>query len=1460
MTAIPHSSVSSQPPERLTRPLREVARRDRRLAAAGGALDLLAVLMAVGLLASLLMGYLPGMPRPLRVGVAAVSWAAVVATAARALRPALRRRTLVDAAFKVEREVPGLNERLSSAVELTRPPDPFSGSPALLRHLVRQAETDADAVRPESIVSANAMKRAALPLAPLLIAWVVLAVLIPRPLFAGVYRLLLPWRDTLPQVLATIVVAPGDVTVAEGDGVDITARINGSDDARSATLLTREPDDRPLARELAPAGSREFKASLPDLHRSFTYRVTTGHGSSPWFTATVLPRPAVTRLDVRYDYPTYTGLAAKVVENSDGSIRAIQGTDVNLTLHAADSLDLADGKSRLTITEGRRQRDVALKPVDGARNVYETRLTIFNSGSYAIRLLNSHGLTNRDDQPRPIVAELDQPPKVTVTAPTAELTVRPDDDVPVSFSASDDFGVAKVEAMVQVEDKPAETVAVNLPRSADRRNLEGEWELDVAAHLARAGAADARRITYWLRATDNRDPDPQSTESAKQTLKIDAGQPLAYRTRLEQQQAKDLTAAIDRAIQRLGQAEWPVNSLKDIDRSRAMNPGEVTRAKEQRDHLATTGKDLSDAADSNLRNAFRAVAAKAKEISESPVRGAAESVARSLLNADRAEPRAAAAAEAARQLAQAREQLEALKKQVEVRSKELQAARELEKVAQKQAELARWQPQQQDGQKKKQQPRDQLQQRQRELAERLQRTIGGSEALREPKAAEQAVKLRELLDRLEQLQKDQAPLRQQVQKQEQVALAQQAVQDLAARQAALNEAIGKFAAEARVAIQNADTRAPDPAHQAAILDRLRQDEPRPALEMQKQSVEQLRHATRQLEQRGRARDLRPDPLQQYAIERLEQGKQKAQQAAEEAKRAGEQLKQAKDSKDAGQLAAAQKAIDQSAQSLTEQARGAAEAVKEAAASDDATAKKDAAEAERAADSAQAAAEAARLAAQQGDAAQGSRKLEESARELARARQEAVEATRAQFVADQQQASNAAAGRAKELADRQQELADATKAARDAVEQAALEQQSPQDVANRQNQLKEQTNQALQQADQLEKLAEPTNPSLAKRAGDAEALLREAAAAQQEAAQAEQAVGQAQQQASQAAQESAQANQQAAQLDQQADQASAQAADAAQQTQVADRQLADAQARKDDASANAARQQSAQARQQAEQHRRRAEDLSRQSAAAEKRVADGQTKSRAARDAAAAARGQAGRHQSAAEQALTRAEDALRDVDRMAASEATARRDRKQDQVSADDAKPAADQQARAEAPQAADDAPSKSAAASPAPTAPEQAMRQAAQGAQEAVQAQQQALNNNADAGAIQQAAAALQQAASAMSSATASTSDSGESAVAADEQAETGGDAGGAKAVASSSAASHTADSRTGTGTGAGTHDGRPQAVQELGISAGDWARLAPLQRQELLNAAQQSGPPSYREAIKNYYVKIARLEGSKK
>jgi hypothetical protein len=52
------------------------------------------------------------------------------------------------------------------------------------------------------------------------------------------------------------------------------------------------------------------------------------------------------------------------------------------------------------------------------------------------------------------------------------------------------------------------------------------------------------------------------------------------------------------------------------------------------------------------------------------------------------------------------------------------------------------------------------------------------------------------------------------------------------------------------------------------------------------------------------------------------------------------------------------------------------------------------------------------------------------------------------------------------------------------------------------------------------------------------------------------------------------------------------------------------------------------------------------------------------------------------------------------------------------------------------------------------------------------------------------------------------------------------------------------------------PASVSALGISGGDWAKLPPIMQRELMNASQQSGPPAYKEMIKNYYVRVARMQ----
>ena len=62
------------------------------------------------------------------------------------------------------------------------------------------------------------------------------------------------------------------------------------------------------------------------------------------------------------------------------------------------------------------------------------------------------------------------------------MTVRADDMVPVAYVAGDDFGVASVEAIVQVDDHPAQTHQLHFT-SKDRRLINGTYSLNIASLL-----------------------------------------------------------------------------------------------------------------------------------------------------------------------------------------------------------------------------------------------------------------------------------------------------------------------------------------------------------------------------------------------------------------------------------------------------------------------------------------------------------------------------------------------------------------------------------------------------------------------------------------------------------------------------------------------------------------------------------------------------------------------------------------------------------------------------------------------------------------------------------------------------------------------------------------------------------------------------------------------------------------
>src|SRR3954447_25979616 len=338
MTAIPQPNSTRMVSERILSPLQQVARRQWSVLAARGIILTLLAGLTLILVAALLIGLFDYAAAPtfVRIIVSVLVWGVVVAGGVYFLLPAMRKRSLVQTAMDVERRLgASTHERITSSVELATETDPrFAGSPELVRHLIRQAEADAAIVNPERLIPADAVIKLSLLLLPVLGAWLALTLLMPHRILKPVFHLLMPWQS-LPAALSDIAVQPGDVTLAQGDALRIAVHANPRSAAdrerpvQQAVITMVDPAGQSTLQSLARLGPRDFQFAQENLQRGFRYHVGTEAGESQTYTVTVLPRPSVDQVEVRYEYPKYTGLEPKVDRNKDdGAIDGLAGTNV----------------------------------------------------------------------------------------------------------------------------------------------------------------------------------------------------------------------------------------------------------------------------------------------------------------------------------------------------------------------------------------------------------------------------------------------------------------------------------------------------------------------------------------------------------------------------------------------------------------------------------------------------------------------------------------------------------------------------------------------------------------------------------------------------------------------------------------------------------------------------------------------------------------------------------------------------------------------------------------------------------------------------------------------------------------------------------------------------------------------------------------------------------------------------
>lgn len=412
------------------------------------------------------------------VALGAVAMVALVASVAW-LVMVVRRRTAAPndhaLARYIEERCPELDDRLVTAVDVAGRGE--EATSPLARALVADAARAVSRAPLSEVVPADTLKTARLRTAGA--AMVLLAVLVgwigPGRRALGVAEAwLLPGRLALE-------VSPGNVRLAPGEPLVIRARTAARDVVPELTVVVGA-SKKTIA--MTPEGGG-YRVRFDNVPGSFGYRVSAAGRRSPDYTVTLLERPRVEAIDLRYEFPAYAKMPPRE-EQDGGDIYAPSGTTVRLSVKASagtSSGALVVGDARIPLAAG----------PDGR---FEGSMAVSKDGSYRVALTSGDGIASPGDTEYFIRVLDDRPPEVRIVRPASDRQVTPLEEVTIEARADDDYGIAAFDLVYRVRGGPERTVPFTgepLSTTATGRHT---------LYLEELGVTPGDFVTYYARARD----------------------------------------------------------------------------------------------------------------------------------------------------------------------------------------------------------------------------------------------------------------------------------------------------------------------------------------------------------------------------------------------------------------------------------------------------------------------------------------------------------------------------------------------------------------------------------------------------------------------------------------------------------------------------------------------------------------------------------------------------------------------------------------------------------------------------------------------------------------------------------------------------------------------------------------------------------------------------------------------
>ena len=247
----------------------------------------------------------------------------------------------------------------------------------------------------------------------------------------------------------------------------------------------------------------DHEKTFNNLDFSFSYFVQTPYATSDTFRIDVYELPIVRAMDVRYDFPAYTGLNFEFIKESQGNLKAVKGTKVTLNITANNPIETAE----IYFKNGN------FKQMERTgRSSFKTEFRITQNDSYHFKLTDILGNTSQKIS-KSITSVRDEYPEIKIAYPGRDTILTQNMLLPLQLIAFDDFGLKNLQLHFQINRSEQDSLIILKKIPGTSLDIEHIFDLGEMALLP------GDKVTYWVSILDN-SPASQRIESRHYTARF----------------------------------------------------------------------------------------------------------------------------------------------------------------------------------------------------------------------------------------------------------------------------------------------------------------------------------------------------------------------------------------------------------------------------------------------------------------------------------------------------------------------------------------------------------------------------------------------------------------------------------------------------------------------------------------------------------------------------------------------------------------------------------------------------------------------------------------------------------------------------------------------------------------------------------------------------------------------------